>query len=378
MEKVLIRKIENYDVDLLTEEIGNIFCALPNAALLCRDTKVVLKPNLLAKHAPEAAVTTHPAVVEAVIIELKKRGVRDITLIDSAGGLYNEKAMLPIYRACGMLELCKRYEVACSEDYSTVKMKSGGTTCSEFTVLTPIANADFIINLPKLKTHAMTGMTCAVKNLFGVVSGLLKAELHMRFPDKELFGAMLTELACMIKPDITIVDAVTAMEGDGPAGGIPRHCGHIFAGQNPFNIDLVCAKYIGIDETAVPYLAAAQKMKICKTFSSSLIFDGDTLESARDYRLPSSYGGILFEKHMPKFMRPLMPKIGAAIAPRPVIKRAECIGCNKCGVICPADTIKIENGVATIYKKDCIRCFCCHEVCPVKAIDIKKLGVFNA
>ncbi len=378
MSKVIVKSIAEYDVEQLREQIDYIMQSMPNCDTLCSETKVVLKPNLLAKHAPEAAVTTHPSVVEAVILELKKRGVRNIALIDSAGGLYNERAMSPIYKASGLAEVCERHGVSYGDDYSTVPMRTNGKICNEFTVLTPISEADFIINLPKLKTHAMTTMTCATKNLFGVVSGLLKAELHMRFPSKENFGDMLIDLAGLIKPQLTIVDAIIGMEGDGPAGGIPKRCGLLFAGEDVLSIDLVCAKYMGIEESAIPYLQAAQRRGLCGTYTQELLFDGCTLQPSADYKLPASYSSITFDSRVPRILRPIMPVIVGMVAPKPFIKRALCIGCGKCGQICPASTISIDNGVAVIHKKKCIRCFCCHEVCPVKSIGIRKLGVFNA
>ena len=94
-------------------------------------------------------------------------------------------------------------------------------------------DADFIIDIPKVKTHVMVGMTCAVKNLFGTVPGLSKAEFHMRFPAPEDFGSMLADLCEAVRPDMVVADGIVAMEGDGPASGTPYALGLILGGKAP-------------------------------------------------------------------------------------------------------------------------------------------------
>ncbi len=376
-DKVLIKKIQDYDLGALGTAVEEIFDILPAAKRLTPTSKVVIKPNLLAKHAPEAAVTTHPALVEAVILALKKRGVNDIYVIDSAGGVYNEKAMMGIYKASGLAEVCERLCVRYGEDYESVALKTNGVCAHEFTILRPVAEADFIINLPKLKTHAMVNLTCATKNLFGTIPGLLKAELHMRFPDKKMFGEMLCDVAELINPDINIVDAITAMEGDGPAGGTPRQVGMLLAGESTYDIDVVCAEYIGAPIEDIPYLVAAKGRGLCRDFSPGLLQNPEGFTVAKDYKLPTSHLQITFENRVPRILKPFMPYIVKRIAPRPVINKRGCIGCAKCAEICPKDVITMENKKAFIHKKDCIRCFCCHEMCPVKAIDIKRVKLFN-
>ncbi len=375
--KVLIKKADNYDLAKVTALIEEIFSELPAAARLSDESRVVIKPNLLAKHAPEAAVTTHPVVVEATINVLQSRGVKQIAVIDSAGGIYNEKVMMGIYRASGLAEVCERLGVRYGEDYESVAVKTEGVCCREFTILKPITEADFIINLPKLKTHAMVNLTCATKNLFGCIPGLLKAELHMRFPEKEIFGEMLCDVAELVNPDISIVDAITAMEGDGPAGGKPRATGMLIAGESTYDIDVVCAKYIGAEIEDIPYLIAAKKRGLCRDFSDDLLQNPSDFEVAEDYELPGSHLQITFENRVPKILKPFMPQIVKLVAPRPVINKRACIGCAKCAEICPKDVITMDNRKAFIHKKDCIRCFCCHEMCPVKAIDIKRVKLFN-
>ncbi len=376
-DKVIIRKVKDYSLDKMVEEVEYIFSTLPITADFSEKTRVAIKPNLVAKHPPEAAITTHPIVVEAVITALKKRGVTEITVIDSAGGVYGEAAMRPIYKVSGMEELCKRLGVRCGEDYGSDVRKTDGVRCREFTVVNPINNADIVINLPKLKTHAMMGFSCAVKNLYGVIPGLKKAELHMRFADRDFFGEMLCDLCELIKPNITIVDAVVGMEGDGPTGGDARFIGRLIASENVYNADLVSAAMIEVETRDIPYLVSAQKRGVCGEFSRELLFNPDEFNVITDFKKPSTQKSIIFANRLPKGLRFIMPYVAELISPRPVVNKKGCIGCSKCAEICPKDIITVVNRKAFIHKKNCIRCYCCHEMCPVKAIDIKSFSFFK-
>ncbi len=377
-DKVIIENAKSYDLDNIQAITEKIFSALPATKRLNPDTKVAIKPNLVAKHGPDAAVTTHPTVVEAVIIALKARGVKDITVIDSAGGIYNEQVMNSIYKISGLQDVCERQGVRYGGDYESSTRRVEGIRCKEFIVTNPINNADFIINMPKLKTHAMMSLTCGVKNLFGVIPGLKKAELHMRFPDRQMFGEMICDLCELIRPDITIVDAVVGMEGDGPSGGDPRPIGSIIAGENIYNVDIVCAKYIAVNPDDVPYLVSAKNRGLCGVFSNDMLQYPDKFNPIKDFKKPSTQKSIIFANRLPKPLRFIMPYVAELITPRPVVNRKGCVGCSKCAEICPKDIIDINNKKAYINKKSCIRCYCCHEMCPVKAIDIKTMGVFNA
>ena len=242
-KRVYARRVASYDDPALGEAVEAIFDASAHARSLGAGTRALIKPNLLAKHVPEHAVTTHPAVLRAVILALQKRGVRDITVADSPGGVYTPGVMRAVYRQSGLAAVCeetgaKLYD-ACR--WGRRASPEGWAQVSSFELIEPVLEADFIVDLPKVKTHVMTGMSCAVKNLFGTVPGLQKAEFHMRFPDKQPFGRMLADLYAAVAPSLVVADGVLAMEGDGPAGGAPRQLGLILGGEDGYSIDLaVC------------------------------------------------------------------------------------------------------------------------------------------
>ena len=141
-----------------------------------------------------------------------------ITIAESSGGLYNAEAMKHVYHVCGMDALSPEAELNMDFSAQTVNCPSGFKNHS-FHLITPIVEADYIINICKLKTHAMTGYSGGIKNLFGTIPGLEKPQMHYRWPEIEDFSNMLLELAQTVAPQLTVIDAIDAMEGNGPTGG---------------------------------------------------------------------------------------------------------------------------------------------------------------
>lgn len=389
MEHTLyLRRVGSYDQTLVDEAVEDIFSHLPAAGELGPQTKVLLKPNLLARHVPDHGVTTHPAVLQAVIRACKKRGVppEKITVADSSGGVYNPGAMKGVYQTTGLWQVCAQEGVECYTDCRYQTCQGEGRLVHQFNLIQPVAEADFIIDLPKMKTHVMTGYTGAVKNLFGCIPGLQKAEFHMRFPKKEAFGQMLVDLLEQVKPRMAILDGILAQEGDGPAGGTPRMVGLLMGSEDLLMMDLAACAMIGLDPMQVPYLWAAHQRGLCpEAFDPScLAGEKDAFQRLENYRLPRSYasgrGSDLDFAHyqkLPGFLQKGIKKLEELAAPRPAIRRDRCVGCGKCAEICPGHTIRVEGGKAQIDPKGCIRCFCCHEMCPAKAIDVKQLKLFK-
>ncbi len=364
------------------EAVEALFSRFPATALPKAGQRVVIKPNLLARHRPENAVTTHPDVLRGVILALQNRGIASITVADSPGGPYTPGLMAGVYKACGVSAVCAetgaRAYTGCE---SAPRHFPEGVLVHNFELIRPILEADYILNLPKLKTHVLTGMSGAVKNLLGCVPGLTKAEFHMRFPQREHFGQMLVDLCECVKPGLHLVDGILGMEGDGPAGGRVRETGLLLASQDPYSLDLAICRYMGLDPAQVPTLVAAAQNGRC-----GLLFDENALvaeeETARrpfaDFALPAScQDRVDFSGRLPRFLRGAMPAFTRRAAPHPVVTKKQCVGCGKCAEICPAQVIQLEKNKAHIRQKECIRCFCCHEMCPVKAIEVRKLRLFR-
>lgn len=362
----------NYDQQTVDAAVERLFCQLPAAQVL-GGKRVLLKPNLLAKHTPERAVTTHPAMVRAVIRAVRRRGAASITVADSPGGVYNPGILRSIYKVSGLTDVCREEGAALYTDCKSREVPAKGQVVKQFTLLEPVLDCDVIINLPKLKTHMMTGLSAATKNLFGCIPGLQKAEWHMRFPDKERFGGMLVDLLYTVKPGFAILDGILAQEGDGPAGGTPRMVGIVAAAEDHLQMDLALCRMLGIRPKDVPYLNAAISRGLCpEQFDPACAKgEGELCRPIPGYRLPSSWGSVDFADKAPRAVRWAVPAVERLLAPRPVINKSRCIGCGKCAEICPQHTITVQ-GKAHIHAARCIRCFCCHEMCPVKAIDTRR------
>ncbi len=362
----------NYDQQTVDAAVERLFCQLP-AAQAIGGKRVLLKPNLLAKHTPERAVTTHPALVRAVIRAVRRRGAASITVADSPGGVYNPGILRSIYKVSGLTDVCREEGAALYTDCKSREAPAKGQVVKQFTLLEPVLDCDVIINLPKLKTHMMTGLSAATKNLFGCIPGLQKAEWHMRFPDKERFGGMLVDLLYTVKPGFAILDGILAQEGDGPAGGTPRMVGIVAAAEDHLQMDLALCRMLGIRPKDVPYLNAAISRGLCpEQFDPACAKgEGELCRPIPGYRLPSSWGSVDFADKAPRAVRWAVPAVERLLAPRPVINKSRCIGCGKCAEICPQHTITVQ-GKAHIHAARCIRCFCCHEMCPVKAIDTRR------
>ncbi len=376
-ERVFLESVPPNDTKTAVSSIERLFSRLGDDVLPQKGMRVLLKPNLLAKHAPQKAVTTHPDVVRGVVMALQKRGITDIVLADSPAGAHTALALQGIYRVSGVEAVCKELGVElCKEADIALLRCENASLVHRFTVLKAVAEADYVLNLPKLKTHVLTGMSGACKNLFGCVPGLAKAEFHSRFPEKEDFGHMLCDLCEAVQADLHLMDGILGMEGDGPAGGSMRETGLLLAAQNPHLLDLAVCHFMGLSPAAVPSLAAAMQRGLCPgTFDVAFLHTEEEVPPAPfvNFRLPESYQGSMdFSRRIPRPLQGAAARLTRRAVPHPVVQKKACVLCGKCAEICPAKAVDMQKTAAYIRKKECIRCFCCHEVCPVKAVWIKR------
>ena len=368
MDNVFIKKAAEYNPAQLSAAVDDAFTCLGIDIKSFAGKRILIKPNLLMKRKPEEATTTHPEVVRAIIKALKAAGADNITIADSPGGPYAKQYLSMIYNDAGYTKLAAEENVSLNFDTGFERFPcTDGETCKSFNIIGPIINADVVINVAKLKTHAMTGLSGAVKNLFGAVPGLQKPEMHLQYPHISDFCNMLVDLCLTVRPTICFVDAIVSMEGDGPSGGTPKSTGLLFASANPYALDRVLCKTINLDESSVYTVVHSLRRGLCAEKFSDIKLCGDALTVFDDFRMPASHNVNMFEK-LPKPITAVMKRI---FEKKPKITCKKCVGCGKCAESCPAHTIAMENRKAKIAYKKCIKCFCCHEMCPVKAIEIK-------
>ncbi len=373
---VAVQRCPSYAPEELDRAVDALFDALSLDRLIQPDSRVLLKPNLVIKRRPEEATTTHPEVAAGVIRRLKKRGVTDIMIAESGGGPYTEALLKTLYAGTGFAEMAEREGVHLNLDTGETPLRCpAGARVKRFDVLAPYKDADLVINLPKLKSHCMMGLSGAVKNLFGLIPGLKKPELHYRFPDEGEFGEMLIDLCEAVRPAVSIVDAVMCMEGDGPSGGNPRFGGLLLAGEDPYTLDRVCAQVIGIDSGRITFLSNAVTRGLCPASLEDIEVLGEDVSALpiEGFLQPRSKS-VNFSDRLPKPLRGLATAIAT---PRPVVQRAKCIGCRKCAESCPMNVITVNRRRARIHRENCIKCCCCHEMCPEKAIHIKRFTPFS-
>lgn len=223
MEKhqVALVPVECYDQQMVTEAVRKGFELLGGVErFVGREEQVLLKPNMLSRSLPQRAITTHPMVLEAVIRVLQDEGISHLSYGDSPGhpGTTAEKCA----EGCGFAEPAARLGVPFADfDHGSTVLFPDGKRAHSFYLCNGVQQADCIINLCKMKTHALERITGAVKNMYGCILGLNKGAGHVSYPDSEVFAEMLVDLNRCVKPRLHIMDGITAMEGNGPTSGTP-------------------------------------------------------------------------------------------------------------------------------------------------------------
>lgn len=334
--------------------------------------RVAVKANLVAGMKPEAAATTHPALLAALTDLLRARGAA-VTVGDSPGGLYTASFVGHIYAAAGLRAL-EAHGAALNDDFSQREAEfPEGRVCRRFPYTAWLDRADAVINFCKLKTHGMMGLSCAAKNLFGVIPGTNKPEFHFRFSNPADFARMLVDLGQYVRPVLSICDGVVAMEGNGPTAGTPRPMGLVAASHNPHALDLLCAALIGLGRREVPTLEAAFERGLIPETAEDLAVSGDWRGfCAPDFRRVTAQSSLLFRGSGGLWGRLRGAVIKRALCPRPAVRAADCVGCGKCRAICPAQAITMRDKRPAIDKGRCIRCFCCQEFCPQGAMEQRR------
>ena len=337
--------------------------------------RIVLKANLLRAAPPESAICTHPAVVEAVARLVKEAGGTPVICDSPGGALHKEAVLRSLYEKTGMAAAAAAAGAELSMDSSTRTVSlPEGKVLRQAEIITPVAEADGVIDLCKMKTHVLMSMTGAVKNLFGVIPGLSKVGYHATHPDHETFADVLLDLTGYVKPRLSLMDGILAMEGDGPgSSGTPRQAGLLLASANPLALDTAAGAIMNLPRQDNPVLLAAERRGLTPCRMEDVELIGGTVEELRmaDYKFPASTKSNLMDFLGP-LARPAERLCKKAFSQTPRIDGAKCVGCGICAKSCPGQAIAMTapGKKAHIDQKDCIRCYCCHELCPQRAVEL--------
>ena len=378
--KVYIVQCQDYnDIEDKLAALMNLMGGMERFAK--QGEKIVLKVNLLREARPEAAVSTHPSLVAAVGRLAKDTGAVPV-IADSPGGgyRYNRKTLDKIYQTCGMHQAATRAGIAVNWDTSSRPVSfADGVLTKHFDIITPVYEADAVFNLCKMKTHLFTVMTGAVKNIFGVIPGLSKTGYHAKLHDVKRFAGMLLDLSQYVSPRLTIMDAVLAMEGDGPGTGDPRKVGLLIGSENPLALDVAATEIMGLKRTENPVIMEAERRELEPNRLEDIEIIGADLAEVKvpDFKRTQVSAGSLGLERMPWYQRLLEPYFKNAFTVRPQVIWHRCIACGTCIEACPMEAISFIDERACIADEKCIRCYCCHEICPEEAIGLRSSWLYQ-
>lgn len=379
MSTVAISRCNSYDQDEVQRAVREALAALGGLDLFVKPGQtVLLKPNLLGAKPPETAVTTHPAAVEAVANEVIALGATPIIGDSPPFQGQNARRYEALCRVTGMKDVSDRLgiDIVCLDDPWRM-VKAGGEYYRELPVSSTFLDADVVINLPKLKTHGLTGFSGAIKNMFGCIPGLKKSQLHLQArEDREIFSEMLVDVFATCRPTLSIVDGVVGMEGPGPSKGKPKDIGVIIAGVDTVAVDVAACEVVGFDPASIAHIRIAGERGLgeCDLGKIDLLGENVAQVSVAGFRPSPTIGSGL--AGMPA---PLYRALRNQFVPMPRVNRHACVGCGDCALVCPVKTISIVarrrypgKRRAKVDRRDCIACYCCDEACGYNAIRIHK------
>jgi len=330
-------------------------------------SKVFVKINHLSPPSPaEKGIVTHPVFVE-VVLDLLKKLSADITVGDDI-----QSGTEDGFQVSGFRQMCQRAGVRLTNlrEIGFVETVCHGHFLEKVYLSKISLDADVIINLPKLKTHSLCVFTGGVKNMYGTIPIGLRRKFHADYIRSDDFSQVLTDIFSAVRPQLTIMDGIIAMEGEGPAAGNLRRLGVILASQDTVAVDAVVAKIIGLNPMDIHTTRYSDERGLGIGKLQNIEVIGERIDDVTvpDFKLPSSAVDTLSRRvprGLPRF-------ILRQFSVKPSVIEHRCSGCSECKKICPVGAISVSGGTAKIDYGICIQCMCCHEVCRFDAIVPKR------
>ena len=344
-------------------------------ALIPKEAKILLKPNLLKKAEVEKAVIPHPVVVGAFARILRENGYEHIVLADSCG----HGTTQAVIRGTGMDTYLEKYHIPAIDYSEGVKTAyPQGIQAKEFILPKELLDQDCVISLSKMKTHALERITGAVKNSYGFVYGFHKAKGHTQYPSADSFARMLIDLNKCVAPKLYVMDGIVAMEGNGPGSGDPVPMNVMLMSTDPVALDSVFSCLIYLKPEMVPTNYHGEKMGLgtWKEEKITLMAPDGEISMADAVK---RYGNPDFNVDRTEVRKNIWTRMAGALKifqKKPYIETDKCVRCGICVQSCPVpgkavDFRKGKDKPPVYDYRKCIRCFCCQEMCPKKAIKVK-------
>ena len=280
---VHIARAASYDeplADILAAQFAHFRPALPLAG-----KRVVIKPNLV-EYRADRVINTDPRVVDAVITLCKAEGAAEIIVAEGPGHWRNVHFLV---RESGLGAVLDKHGVRFVDiNHEPVKVLNLGrlTRLDHLYMSRTVLNADVLISLPKLKTHHWAGVTLSLKNLFGTLPGICygwpKNELHWRgIPNS------IVDISCTRPANLSIIDGITGMEGDGPLHGTAKHAGVLVMGLDPVAVDATGARLMGIPPERIPTLVYAAVKRVGRLAEAEIPQLGEAIAGlAQQFEMP--------------------------------------------------------------------------------------------
>jgi uncharacterized protein (DUF362 family)/Pyruvate/2-oxoacid:ferredoxin oxidoreductase delta subunit len=377
MTKVYLAPCGDYDAAQILENMRSGLSHLGIGSGVIQGKRVLIKPNLLKSSTPEEAVVTHPEFFRAAVRLVK--ALRGTPILAESPAF---QPLAKVMKKAGYDRVAEEEDCEVADPQNTeVLFCDGPARFKRFEISKAFFDADVVINLPKLKTHGLTYLTGAVKNLFGLIYGLNKSQWHLRAGSGMEFSSLLLDLYAALlqgaerpKTFIHMMDAIIGMEGEGPgSSGVPKKIGALLMGQDALAVDAVAVGLIKLDRKRMHTLTLGRERELGATEPERIQILGSRLDDlvVHDYVASKSTGDPSPVSRWPlntEFFKNLLVE-------RPVPSKERCTLCYQCKAICPGGAIQKSNGrepVPLYHYDKCIRCYCCMEICPEAAISLKR------
>lgn len=355
MSKVMIHPASYED---LRPAIDRAFELFP---VSLRGRKVLIKPNVLRASEAKEGIVTNPAVLRAVVEKVEAMAPASLIVGDNPG-LFDYGANENSFIKTGLMEACKGHYQNIGDD--SVKRAFNPRYMPSVSVSRAVMEADFVISLPKFKTHGLTVITGAIKNSYGILPGAQKAMLHKLSGGPERFQEIVVDVFRLRVPDLFIVDAVVGMEGNGPASPELREIGLVLASDNAVAMDSVIAAMMGCEPGRLRFLRKAKELGLGDYAPDTIEIIGE-LKRLSGFKLPPMGGEALLTNNN------IQAAIHGRAALRPEADPKRCIACGICIGHCPVSALSLNGDLPEADREKCIACFCCQEMCPEKAIALR-------
>jgi uncharacterized protein (DUF362 family) len=250
--RVAIHRASSYEADLHSM----LFEVLREFDLPVAGKNVLLKPNFVAPD-PNGVINTHPAVVGAAYEAFLRLGASSVTIAEGPAIERDTEGILESIRLCAYVgKVQQRFVDLNVDDVERIALKTRASSLKELYLPKTVLRADYVVSMPKMKTHHWAGVTLSLKNMFGIVPGSCYG-----WPKNTLHWAGLTrsilDINGTVRPDFAIVDGIVGMEGNGPTQGTAKFAGVLVAGDDPVSVDATCARIMGLAPERIDYLSHA-------------------------------------------------------------------------------------------------------------------------